>query len=138
MAGFRRDFVRLTFDFVLSEPVIHRKKSLSTTRSGVAPMDLIRGGALLEFPASRPVRKTAPRAACGDWVTVPLCVDPPRARKPVALSEDLISGSPRPLGRYEYRRLGSATLNQLRRAKILRRPVPPEHSQRKPDAIVYL
>lgn len=54
------------------------------------------------------------------------------------LSEDLVSGSPRPLGRYEYRRLGSTTLGQLRRAKILRRPVAPEHSQRKPDAIVYL
>lgn len=54
------------------------------------------------------------------------------------LSEDLVSGSPRPLGRYEYRRLGSTTLSQLRRAKLLRRPVAPEHSQRKPDAIVYL
>lgn len=54
------------------------------------------------------------------------------------MSEDLVSGSSRPLGRYEYRRLGSMTLGQLRRAKILRRPVSPEHAQRKPDAIVYL
>lgn len=54
------------------------------------------------------------------------------------MSEDLVSGSPRSLGRYEYRRLGATTLNQLRRAKILRRPVPPEHSQRKPDAVIYL
>ncbi len=54
------------------------------------------------------------------------------------LSEDLVSGSPRPLGRYEYRRLGATTLGQLRRAKILRRTVDPQHSQRKPDAIIYL
>ena len=54
------------------------------------------------------------------------------------LSEDLVSGPPRPLGRYAYRRLGSATLGQLKRAKILRRAVPPEHAQRKPDALIYL
>lgn len=54
------------------------------------------------------------------------------------VSEDLVSGSPRTLGRYEYRRLGATTLNQLRRAKLLRRPLAPEHSQRKPDAIIYL
>ena len=54
------------------------------------------------------------------------------------MSEDLVSGAPRPLGRYEYRRLGSTTLLQLRRGKILRKPVAPEHGQRKPDAIIYL
>jgi type I restriction-modification system DNA methylase subunit len=54
------------------------------------------------------------------------------------MSEDLVSGSPRPLGRYEYRRLGATTLLQLKRQKLLRKPVPPEHGQRKPDAIIYL
>lgn len=54
------------------------------------------------------------------------------------MSEDLVSGAPRPLGRYEYRRLGSTTLLQLRRGKILRKPVAPEHAQRKPDAVIYL
>lgn len=54
------------------------------------------------------------------------------------MSEDLVSGSPRPLGRYEYRRLGATTLGQLRRAKLLRKPVASQHAQRKPDAIIYL
>lgn len=54
------------------------------------------------------------------------------------MSEDLVSGSPRALGRYEYRRLGSTTLGQLKRAKLLRKPVAPEHAQRKPDGIIYL
>lgn len=54
------------------------------------------------------------------------------------MSEDLISGSPRPLGRYEYRRLGATTLLQLKREKLLRKPISPEHGQRKPDAIIYL
>jgi len=54
------------------------------------------------------------------------------------VSEDLVSGSPKPLGRYEYQRLGATTLLQLRRAKLLRKPVAPEHGQRKPDAIIYL
>lgn len=54
------------------------------------------------------------------------------------MSEDLVSGSPRPLGRYEYRRLGATTLLQLKRARLLRKPVLPEHGQRKPDSIIYL
>lgn len=54
------------------------------------------------------------------------------------MSEDLVSGSPRALGRYAYLRLGATTLGQLRRAKLLRKPVPPQHAQRKPDGIVYL
>lgn len=61
-----------------------------------------------------------------------------RTREDLPLSEDLVSGSPRPLGRYEYRRLGATTLLQLKRAKLLRKPVAPEHAQRKPDAIIYL
>ena len=59
-------------------------------------------------------------------------------REKPPLSEDLVSGSPRPLGRYEYRRLGATTLGQLKRAKLLRKPVLPEHAQRKPDGIIYL
>ncbi len=54
------------------------------------------------------------------------------------MSEDLVSGAPRLLGRYEYRRLGATTLLQLKRARLLRKPVAPEHGQRKPDAIIYL
>jgi type I restriction-modification system DNA methylase subunit len=54
------------------------------------------------------------------------------------LSEDLVSRGALSLGRFLYFSLGSTTLQQLKRSKIVRSKLLPEEERRKPDGIVFL
>ncbi|UPY94988.1 class I SAM-dependent DNA methyltransferase [Pectobacterium sp. 21LCBS03] len=54
------------------------------------------------------------------------------------MSEELIQLSPKSLGRYKYFRLGSTTLSQLKKNKIIKNKVSAEISIKKPDGLVVL
>jgi type I restriction enzyme M protein len=54
------------------------------------------------------------------------------------MSEDLIQSATHPIGRYGYLRLGSTTLNQLKRSKYIRGKLDTAEEPRKPDGIVFL
>ena len=54
------------------------------------------------------------------------------------MSEDLVQSASHPLGRYEYLRLGSTSLKQLRTSRYVRTALQPDETGRKPDGIVFL
>lgn len=54
------------------------------------------------------------------------------------MSEDLIQNQEVAFGRYRYLRLGSTTLNQLSKSKLIKGSVGDADKQRKPDALVLL
>lgn len=54
------------------------------------------------------------------------------------MSEELIQISPKPLGRYLYYRIGSTTLSQLRKRKIIKGKFPQDVSSKKPDGLFVL
>jgi type I restriction enzyme M protein len=54
------------------------------------------------------------------------------------VSEDLVQSASHPLGRYEYIRLGSTSLKQLRTSRYIRTALQPDETGRKPDGIVFL
>lgn len=54
------------------------------------------------------------------------------------MSEELIQISPKPLGRYLYYRIGSTTLSQLKRKKVIKGGVPQYLSSKKPDGLIIL
>jgi type I restriction-modification system DNA methylase subunit len=54
------------------------------------------------------------------------------------VSEDLVQSASHPIGRYEYLRLGSTTLKQLRTSRYVRTTLQPDETGRKPDGIVFL
>ena len=53
------------------------------------------------------------------------------------MSEELLQTTPFWLGRYSYYRLGSTTLNQLKKAKIINKQSK-ELSDKKPDGLITL
>lgn len=54
------------------------------------------------------------------------------------MSEELLQTQPVPIGRYLYYRLGSSTLAQLKRAKIISKPIHDEIKGKKPDGLITL
>ena len=54
------------------------------------------------------------------------------------MGEELIQISPNPLGRYLYYRIGSTTLSQLKKEKIIKGRIPRSISQKKPDGLIVL
>ena len=54
------------------------------------------------------------------------------------MSEDLVQQASVPFGRYEYLRLGSTTLNQLAKSKLIKGAIRDGDKQRKPDGLVLL
>ncbi len=54
------------------------------------------------------------------------------------MGEELLQITPKPLGRYLFYRIGSTTLGQLKKQKIIRASVPSKISNKKPDCLVVL
>lgn len=54
------------------------------------------------------------------------------------MGEELLQITPKPLGRYLFYRIGSTTLGQLKKQKIIRNKVPNEISSKKPDCLIVL
>lgn len=54
------------------------------------------------------------------------------------MSEELIQLSPKPLGRYMYYRVGSTTLSQLKKHKVIKTKVSADITTKRPDGLVVL
>ena len=54
------------------------------------------------------------------------------------MSEELIQVAAKPLGRYLYYKIGSSTLSQLKRRKVIKGKFPRDISSKKPDGLVVL
>ena len=54
------------------------------------------------------------------------------------MSEELIQTSPKQLGRYLYYQIGSTTLSQLRKQKVIKGKIPQDILSKKPDGLVVL